>query len=222
MYFKVCKLVLFTVWSGLLFPQLAFAEFAARAEAARPLKVGERAPAFIVSRADGSRYAFAARHLSKPYVLIFYRGGWCPYCNMQLADMHLVEPRLRDAGFEVLFLSTDRRELLYTSLKNPDIDYTLLSDPGLIAAQAFHIAYHLDDAAYAEQLKWGVDLEKTTGTHAHALPVPSVFIVDRMGIIRYVYSNPDFKVRLSAQELWNVAKPWAPRRHSKGKGQPTP
>jgi len=55
-------------------------------------------------------------------------------------------------------------------------------------------------------------LEKTTGTTLHALPVPSVFIVDRSGVIRYVYSNPDFRVRLHADALWEAAAPFAPRK----------
>lgn len=190
---------------------LARAGFAPDAQAARPLRVGDRAPDFTAAHADGTPYVFSASHLKQPYVLIFYRGGWCPYCNTQLADMHSVEPKLRAAGFAVVFLSTDRPELLYSSLKDQKVDYTLLSDPGLKAAQAFHIAFHLDDEHYAEQLKWGVDLEKTTGTKEHALPVPSVFIIDASGVIRFVYSNPDFKVRLSAQELSRAAAPLAPR-----------
>lgn len=187
------------------------ADFAPSAESARPLQVGDRAPDFTATHTDGTAYTFSASHLKQPYVLIFYRGGWCPYCNMQLADLHSVEPELRQAGFEVLFLSTDRPALLYSSLKDQKVSYTLLSDPGLQAAQAFHIAFHLDDQHYAEQLKWGVDLEKTTGTKAHALPVPSVFIIDTSGIIRFVYSNPDFRVRLSAQELRKAAAPLAPK-----------
>lgn len=190
---------------------LARAEFAPDAQSAHPLGVGERAPDFTATHADGTPYVFRASHLRQPYVLIFYRGGWCPFCNTQLADMHAVEPKLREAGFEVVFLSTDRPELLYPSLKDQTVSYTLLSDPGLKAAQAFHIAFHLDDEHYAQQLKWGVDLEKTTGTKAHALPVPSVFIIDASGVIRFVYSNPDFKVRLSAQDLSKAAAPLAPR-----------
>jgi peroxiredoxin len=188
----------------------AYADFAPSAEAARPLSVGTRAPDFSALRADGRPYKFSAGHLDHPYILIFYRGGWCPYCNGQLADMRLVEPRLRASGFEVLFVSTDRPELLYSSLKTQNITYTLLSDGPLRAAQAFHVAYHLDDKQYADQLKWGVDLEKTTGTTEHALPVPSVFIIDKAGIIRFVYSNPDYQVRLGADDLWKAAVPFAP------------
>jgi peroxiredoxin len=186
------------------------AQIAPSAQAARPLKVGEHAPDFTASRVDHTPYVFSSNHLTRPYVLIFYRGGWCPYCNLQLSDMHLVEPKLRASGFDVLFISTDRPELLYSSLKDQHISYTLVSDPTLQAAQAFHIAFHLDAEQIAEQLKWGVDLEKTTGTKAHALPVPSVFIIDTAGVIRFVYSNPDFKVRLKADDLWQAAKPLAP------------
>lgn len=185
----------------------ARADFAPNAEAAQALAVGARAPDFVAHRPYNSTYEFSAKRLSKPVVIIFYRGGWCPYCNGQLADMHTVEPKLRDAGYEVLFISTDRPEILNSSLKDPSvaIHYTLLSDPTLQAAQAFHIAFHVDDTIYAAQLKYGVDLEKTTGTKLHALPVPSVFIIDKAGTIRYVYSNPDYRVRLSGEDLWRAA-----------------
>jgi peroxiredoxin len=189
--------------------QVALADFAPSAQAARPLAVGARAPGFVEYGVDQKKYVFSPDHLPRPVVLIFYRGGWCPYCNAQLADLHEVEPRLKKAGFDVLFLSSDRPELLYSSLNDDTrrngLPYTLLSDPELRAAQAYHIAFHLDDKSYAQQLSYGVDLEKTTGTKAHALPVPSVFIIDRTGVIRYEYSNPDFRVRLSAADLWNAA-----------------
>ena len=195
---------------GISLSPLAWGQFAPNAAGARALPAGARAPDFTAMRADGTRYTFNSSQLRQPHVLIFYRGGWCPYCNTQLADLRLVEPKLRRAGFDVIFISTDRPALLYSSLKNPDIEYTLLSDPELMAAQAFHIAFHLDDQKYAEQLKWGIDLEKTTGNKAHALPVPSVFIVDTSGVIRFVYSNPDYKVRLGAEDLWKAAVPLAP------------
>src|SRR6202163_473453 len=132
-----------------------------------------------------------------------------PYCNMQLSDLRLVEPKLREQGFEIVFLSTDRPEILYSSLKAADIHYTLLSDSHLEAAKAFHVAYHLDDATLAKMREYGVDLEATTGTKQHELPVPSAFIIDTSGTIRFVYSNPDYKIRLGADALWTAAQPFA-------------
>lgn len=175
----------------------------------RPLPHGARAPAFSARTVDGVLRTFSPDGYSKPTIVLFYRGGWCPYCNMQLSDMRLVEPKLRDSGFEIVFLSTDQPKLLYSSLKAADIHYTLLSDNHLRAARAFHVAYHLDDSTLAKQREYGVDLERTTGTKQHELPVPSVFIIDKSGTIRFVYSNPDYTVRLSADALWAAAAPFA-------------
>ena len=178
----------------------------------QPLTVGTRAPEFSGRTKDGVVRAFHPDQFRQPAVVIFYRGGWCPYCNSQLSDLRLVEPKLRQSGFEVVFLSTDRPEILYSSLKAEKINYTLLSDSRLEAAKAFHIAYHLDDATLAKMKGYGVDLDSTTGEPLHELPVPSVFIIDRTGMIRFVYSNPDYKVRLSSEALWAAAQPFALRK----------
>jgi peroxiredoxin len=190
----------------------ARAEIPADPAQVHPLPVGARAPMFEGVTADGKVRSFTPNGFRQPTIVIFYRGGWCPYCNMQLSDLRLVEPQLRAQGFEIVFLSTDRPEILYSSLKAADIHYTLLSDSHLEAAKAFHVAYHLDDATIAKQKQYGVDLEKTTGTTLHELPVPSVFIIDTTGTIRYVYSNPDYKVRLASDALLTAAQPYAPSR----------
>lgn len=201
------------IWQSLLVAVLlvspAVAEVASGPTQAQPLAIGAKAPDFDVRTTTGAVRHFSARAYDKPTVIIFYRGGWCPYCNTQISDMRLVEPKLRASGFEIVFLSTDLPELLYSSLKEKDIHYTLLSDNHLQAAEAFQIAYHVDEATLAKMREYGIDLEKTTGTQQHELPVPSVFIVDRSGTIRYVYSNPDYRIRLGADALWEAAKPFA-------------
>jgi peroxiredoxin len=73
------------------------------------------------------------------------------------------------------------------------------------------VAYHVDDGTLAKMREYGVDLEVSTGTTLHQLPVPSVFIIDTLGTIRYVYSNPDYRVRLGADALWAAAAPFAPQ-----------
>ncbi|MGD0505734.1 MAG: peroxiredoxin-like family protein [Steroidobacteraceae bacterium] len=194
---------------GILAAVPALAGFPDSPQQVQPLSVGARAPIFAARTMEGALRTFAPDSYKKPTVVLFYRGGWCPYCNAQLSDLHLVEPRLRESGFEIVFLSTDRPELLYSSLKATDIHYTLLSDSQLEAAKAFHVAYHVDDATLAKMREYGVDLEATTGTKQHELPVPSVFIIDTSGTIRFVYSNPDYKIRLGADALWAAARPLA-------------
>jgi peroxiredoxin len=194
---------------GMLVAAPVFAGIPDTPEQVQPLSVGARAPIFAARTTEGAIRTFQPDSYKKPTVVLFYRGGWCPYCNAQLSDLHLVEPKLRKSGFEVVFLSSDRPELLYSSLKAADIHYTLLSDSHLEAAKSFHVAYHVDDATVAKLREYGEDLEATTGTKEHELPVPSVFIIDTSGTIRFVYSNPDYKIRLSADALWTAAQPLA-------------
>jgi peroxiredoxin len=105
----------------------------------------------------------------------------------------------------VLFLSTDRPEILHSSLKE-DMNYRLLSDNEVRAARAFGLAYRMNDATYEEYKGYGLDLEISQGAKHHELPVPAVVIVDRKGIVRFVHASPDYKVRLDAASISAAAE----------------
>jgi peroxiredoxin len=170
-----------------------------------PVEPGSKAPSFVAKEVDGGTFRFDPAHLNHPVLLIFYRGGWCPYCNAHLHDLQSVVPKVVALGYRVLFLSTDRPEILYSSLKEK-VNYHLLSDSNLDAARAFGIAYRVDDADFLKMKSFGVDLEAAQGQTLHQLPVPSVFIVDDTGIVRFRYFNPDFRVRLDAASILAAAQ----------------
>jgi peroxiredoxin len=177
----------------------------------KPLHVGAAAPAVMLRRADGTSFAFRPDKLDQPVVLIFYRGGWCPYCNTHLGELHKVEKPLRELGYRLLFFSADKPELLYSSLKDPSIQYTLLSDSKMTAARAYGVAFRVDDATLERYQRFGIDLEKTSGETHHQLPVPAVFVIDTQGIVRFVHANPDYRVRISNDELLSAARDAAKR-----------
>ena len=170
-----------------------------------PIAVGASAPAFVAREVNGKRFHFDPAGLKSPVLIIFYRGGWCPYCNQHLQDLHVVEPQISDLGYQVLFLSTDRPALLYASLKEK-VKYHILSDASMNAARAFGVAYRLDAKTLQYLKSEGIDLEATQGTKTHELPVPSVFIVDRSGIVRFRHFNADFKVRVDAASVLTAAR----------------
>jgi peroxiredoxin len=171
----------------------------------KPLEVGVTAPAFSAREADGKPFRFEPTKLSKPTMLIFYRGGWCPYCNAHLKDLRTAVPQVSELGFDVLFLSTDRPAILRSSLKEPG-DYHRLSDSEVNAARAFGVAFRLDAATYAKNQSYGHDHEETQGATHHELPVPAVFIVDRKGTIRFAHTNADYTQRLPAAEVVEAAQ----------------
>lgn len=109
--------------------------------------------------------------------------------------MRKIENDLAALGFPVVAVSPDRSERLTTSLKVKDLGYDLFSDSNLDAARGFGIAFQVDSSTVAALGKFDIDLENASGKSHHWLPVPSVFLVDGGRTIRWVYSNPDYKIR---------------------------
>jgi peroxiredoxin len=199
-----------TLLASLAATSLATAALAAavpqNANDVKPLAVGSQAPSFVVRNPDGSERRFDPKGYKKPAVFIFYRGGWCPYCNGHLKALKTAEPELLKMGYDLFFFSADKPEILFSSLKEPDIKYTLLSDARMSAARAFGVAFRVDDETYKKYQGYGIDLEQASGEQHHELPIPAVFIVDRGGVVRFAHANADYTKRLENAPLLAAAK----------------
>lgn len=176
------------------------------AEAVQPLLPGMGAPAFDVRTATGEPFAFRPDAMEKPVVVTFFRGGWCPYCNLHLSEMRHAEERLQELGFDVWFVSMDKPGVLVESLDEPDIGYTLLSDSQLSATRGFGIAFQIDDSTYERYKGFGVDLEEVSGENHHVLPAPATYLIGQDGVINFAYVNPSYDVRLSPSVLLAAAE----------------
>jgi peroxiredoxin len=176
----------------------------------KPLLPGMSIPDMQVFNVKGEEVSITANNLNKPFTLTFYRGGWCPYCNAQLAGMRKAEKQLLDMGYDVYFMSPDKPENLIESLKDKelkkDISYTLLSDPKMQVAQDLGIAFKVDDATVEKYKKWNIDLETASGYDHHYLPVPATYLVGVDGTIQFQYVNPNYAVRLDPEVLVAAAK----------------
>jgi peroxiredoxin len=111
----------------------------------------------------------------------------------------------------VVAISPDRPETMVASLKDPNLGYDLYSDASMQASRAFGIAFELSASEFTRYKGYGIDLEETSGQPHHQLPVPSVFLVEAGGTIRWVYSNPDYKVRPANEQLMSAARAIAAR-----------
>ncbi len=179
---------------------------AATAEEAHPLMAGLRAPSFEIPRPDGSLYSFDSDNLDRPAVIIFYRGGWCPWCNRQLASLRTAEKELIDLGYDVLFVSADQEDVLRPSLEVDGIDYTLLSDNEMDVARDYGLAFRVSEETLDRYAMAGIDLEAASGYDHHILPVPATFVVGLDGMIRFVYANPNYRVRVDPELLVMAAR----------------
>lgn len=141
-----------------------------------------------------------------PLVLIFYRGGWCPYCNLQLQDIRKIEGDLTKLGYRIIGISPDRMEELAKSVEKNKLKYSLVSDAKAELMRAMGIAFKVDDKTQDQLKGYGINLSAAAGEDHGLLPVPSVFLVDRDGKISFSYVNPDYKVRLPASVVLAAAK----------------
>jgi peroxiredoxin len=182
------------------------------AQQIEPLQTGQQAPAFVVRSADDESFAFNPKVLARPVVIVTFRGGWCPYCNMHLSELRTVVPEISAMGIDVLFLSGDRPELLYASLAAntqeviSDLDYRIYSDADAQAAIALGIAFRASDRTINRRHDKGQDIGESSMERHGVLPVPAVFAIDQSGVIRFSFVEANYKVRLPADELLAIAK----------------
>jgi len=199
--------LLFALFLGVA-PQLYGEEgrVAEKAEDTEPIKKGVMLPEAQVQTIEGERVSLSSQVGAQPSVLVFYRGGWCPYCTTQLKALVELRAELDALGFQLIALSPDRPEMLKESLGELELDYTLLSDAEAHAAKALGIAFQVDEETITLYKGYGIDLEEASGESHHILPVPTVLLTDKNGVVRYVFSEADYKVRLSNEDLLKAAK----------------
>lgn len=184
----------------------AHAAPAASSDAVTPALIGTHLPALTLRGVDGKPFDLNAAVAKAPAVLVFYRGGWCPYCNAQLAGLAKSADQLRALGYQIIAISPDSPAELSVTIGKNKLDYTLLSDSKAQAIDAMSLSYVVDNKTLEQFKNYGIDLEKSSSETHHILPIPAVYLVSKSGQINFSYVNPNYKVRLSGDVLMAAAK----------------
>ena len=176
-------------------------------EETTPIKAGDKIPSIVLNDENGNSININATLREKPAVLIFYRGGWCPYCNMQMSSLRGIEEEFYQLGFNIFGISPDKPEELAKSRGKHNFRYALLSDSAMRVSTSFGLAWKVpDDQVTMMKEKFNTDIEASSGEKHHLLPIPAVYPADEKGIFGFQYANPDFTVRMDSQELLQIAK----------------
>ena len=183
-----------------------FAAPAPNSDAVRPALIGTQLPAASVRDVDGQPFDLGAAVAKKPTILVFYRGGWCPYCNTQLAGLAKSAAELKAMGYQIIGVSPDSPAELKKTIGKNKLDYTLVSDSKAELIDALGLGFVVDAATIEKYKGYGIDLEKSSGETHHILPVPAVYLLDKTGMIQFSYVNPNYKVRLESGVLLAAAK----------------
>jgi len=192
------QLILIAVFG--LFANQTYAQLPEKAEDVSPLLIGEIIPETVLKTPDAVEYNVSNILSLKPTVIMFYRGGWCPYCNRHLAEIQEAESEIIKLGYQIIAISPDSPENLKVTDEKNQLNYSLYSDSDGTLSKAIGIAFKAPEK-YSSMLS-----EKSDGLNEGFLPVPSVFVVDTSGKIIFEYINPDYKTRLTSSLLIAVLK----------------
>ncbi|WP_318641117.1 peroxiredoxin-like family protein [Flavobacterium ardleyense] len=178
-----------------------FAQVPTKAEDVSPLLIGEILPEASLQNADGKVLKLSTILSQKPTVMVFYRGGWCPYCNKQLSGLVDIEKEILELGYQIIAISPDDYKNLKNTEEKEKIKYSVLSDQGGKFIKEIGIAFSTP-ASLTDYISSKSQIGKTSDV----MPVPTVLIVDKAGKILFEYINPNYKERLSGELLLAVLK----------------
>ncbi|MCK7593520.1 peroxiredoxin-like family protein [Pseudomarimonas salicorniae] len=183
------------------------ADFPTDPQAVQPPLLGTPLPEAQLRTVDGEPVSIGAVRDGRPAVIVFYRGGWCPYCNLQLSQLRTVIEPLKALGYQMIAVSPDSPASLSATLQKEPLPYTLLSDSELSLIAALGIGFRVDPETLEKYRGYGIDLEAASGGQTHyVLPVPAVFVVDAAGIIQFHYVNPDYRIRVPGALILEAAR----------------
>ncbi|PBC19200.1 MULTISPECIES: peroxiredoxin-like family protein [unclassified Mesorhizobium] len=173
----------------------ATAELLASGQAARALGVGAVAPTFTLMEADGGLVSSADLLALGPLVLSFYRGVWCPYCNIELGALEETWPAINATGAQLVSISPQSPANGRKAKRDKQVTFPMLSDPNGEVASNFGLRFRLPDDLIALYKSFGVDLPAINEDPSWTLPMPARFVIRRDGIIVYAEVSPDYTIR---------------------------
>lgn len=156
---------------------------------------GDAAPDVTVIDMDGGAVRLRDHWSIAPLIVVFFRGGWCNYCNLQLHEWQRHHATLRRLGATLLAISPQLPQHDASAAQADDLAFPVLSDPTLAAADAFGIAFTLPPELVEYFTEIGTDIPVLNGNGIWALPVPATYVIDTNGTIRYADVRPDYRER---------------------------
>lgn len=178
--------------------QKGLAQIPGNPEDISPLLISEQIPDVNLQTLQGESISLTEKLSEKRSVLLFYRGGWCPYCNAHLSAVGESEEKILALGYQVIAISPDSPGKLRSTVEKEKLEYSLYSDASGKLMTVMGIAFKAPER-YEKRLE-----NYSDGQNPGILPVPSLFVVDTDGTIIFEYINPDYKHRISADLLMSV------------------
>lgn len=167
----------------------------------RALGSGDSVPDFELPNQHGELRRLRDYLDESPVVLNIYRGGWCPYCNMEMKALHDMQPEIEARGARLIGMSPEMPDRAMTTAERHGIAIDILSDAGNKVAEQMGLVFSLPEALRSIYEKFGIDLPAYNGDDSFRLPVPATYIIDQTAAIVYGFVNADYTLRLEPRDI---------------------
>lgn len=179
-------------------------ELIASGQARMALKAGDRAPEFMLKDQEGNPVSSRDLLAKGPLVVTFYRGVWCPYCNLDLQAINEALPQIQAYGANVVAVSPQTPVNSRKSVRTNELRFPVLSDVGNETAAAFGLRFSLPDYLVDLYKSLRNDLPAFNGDPSWTLPMPARYVIGRDGIVLYSEVNPDYTRRPDPAEMFPI------------------
>lgn len=167
---------------------------------AKAIKVGDTAPDFSLPDATGETVTLSKLLESGPVVVLWYRGGWCPYCNTTLKGYAAAAEQIRAAGGTLVAISPEKPDNSLDTQQKLELAYTVLSDSGNAVAREYNIVFELP-AELANMYEQAFSLHAHNGDESNSLPLAATYVIDRNGKVTWAFLDTDYKKRAEPSEV---------------------
>jgi len=165
------------------------------------LKIGDQAPAIVLPNATGKAVDVGTLLKRGPVIVTFYRGGWCPYCNLELRAFQKILPEIEAAGAGLVAISPEKPDDTLSTAEKNALSFEVLSDVGQKIGRAFGLVYTFSDELKRAYQEFGLNIPAMNGSDEWALPISATYIIGRGGTIVYAYTDPDYRDRADPDEV---------------------
>jgi peroxiredoxin len=165
------------------------------------LPMGAKAPSFTLPDALGRPISLAGLLQQGPVVVTFYRGEWCPYCNLQLHAFQQVLPQIKQLGATLIAISPQTPDHSLSMSQKHELAFPVLSDQGNQVARQFGLVYSVEEDIRTLFKSIGSDIPAFNGDESWEIPLPGTFIIAQDGTIRLTYADADYTHRLEPSAL---------------------
>ncbi len=171
------------------------------------LKAGDRAPEIVLANAKGETVDVGALLRKGPVIVTFYRGGWCPYCNLELKAYQEIMPEITAAGASLVAISPEKPDDTLSTAEKNALTFEVLSDVGQNVGRAFGLVYEFTEELKSAYHGFGLDIPALNGTTGEwALPVSATYVIDSSAGIIYAYTDVDYRDRADPRDVLNVLR----------------